>query len=51
MTRPPAKPTAAQLEFFEKEVRPVLVARCYKCHAAESKKVREGSGWTRARGC
>ena len=36
------KPTAAQLEFFEKEVRPVLVGRCYKCHAAESKKVRGG---------
>ena len=36
------KPTAAQLEFFEKEVRPVLVGRCYKCHAAESKQVRGG---------
>ena len=36
------KPTAAQLEFFEKEVRPVLVGRCYECHAAESKKVRGG---------
>jgi len=27
----------ADLEFFEKKVRPVLVARCYKCHSAEGK--------------
>lgn len=25
-------PTPAQLEFFEKQVRPVLVARCIECH-------------------
>ena len=31
---------AAQIETFEKEVRPLLVARCYKCHAAEAKRVR-----------
>ena len=23
----------ASLEFFEKEVRPILVARCFECHA------------------
>src|SRR4051794_4410877 len=34
------KATAAQIEAFEKEVRPLLVARCYKCHAAEAKRVR-----------
>src|SRR5262245_8575996 len=28
----PAKPDAAQVEFFEKQVRPVLVAHCIKCH-------------------
>ena len=29
---------AASLEFFEKQVRPVLIARCYKCHSEEEKK-------------
>ena len=27
----------AGVEFFEKSVRPVLVARCYECHSAEKK--------------
>lgn len=27
--------TAEQQEFFEKEVRPVLVQRCYECHAGD----------------
>ncbi|MBT6449668.1 MAG: hypothetical protein HOK62_02965, partial [Verrucomicrobiales bacterium] len=35
-----AKPTAAGLAFFEKKIRPVLVERCYKCHSAESEKLR-----------
>ncbi len=26
----------AQLEFFEKKIRPVLVERCYECHSEES---------------
>lgn len=26
-------PTPEQLEFFEKQVRPLLVARCFECHA------------------
>ncbi|MCW3097787.1 MAG: hypothetical protein JWL77_3405 [Chthonomonadaceae bacterium] len=29
---PADPPTAAQIEFFETHVRPVLVARCYGCH-------------------
>jgi len=33
-----APPTAAQLEFFEKEVRPVLAEHCYKCHGKEKQK-------------
>ncbi len=33
-----AIPTAAQLEFFEKEVRPVLADHCYKCHGKEKQK-------------
>ncbi len=32
-------PTAAQLEFFEKEVRPVLAEHCYSCHSVKSKKL------------
>jgi cytochrome c553 len=27
-----------QLEFFEKQVRPILANRCYKCHGSETKK-------------
>ena len=33
-----AEPTAAQAQFFENEVRPLLVERCYSCHSdAEGK--------------
>src|SRR5262249_39809612 len=27
-----AQPSAADMDFFEKQVRPLLAARCYKCH-------------------
>jgi mono/diheme cytochrome c family protein len=30
--RSPAGPSAAEVEFFEKEVRPLLVEKCAKCH-------------------
>ncbi len=30
-------PTAAQSEFFEKNIRPVLVERCYECHNSGGK--------------
>src|SRR4051812_11871500 len=33
-----AEPSAADLDHFEKSVRPILVEHCYKCHSAESKK-------------
>jgi hypothetical protein len=33
---------AQQVEFFEKNIRPVLVDKCYKCHSAESTKVKGG---------
>ncbi len=37
---PITKPSAAGIEHFEKKVRPVLVKHCYKCHSAESKKLK-----------
>ncbi|MFM7920255.1 MAG: c-type cytochrome domain-containing protein, partial [Planctomycetaceae bacterium] len=39
---PAAAGTAEQLAFFESKIRPVLVAHCYQCHAAESKIVQGG---------
>ena len=33
-----AVPTAAQLEFFEKEVRPILAENCYECHGPKKQK-------------
>ncbi len=32
--------TAEQLAFFENKIRPVLADRCYKCHSAESDKLK-----------
>ena len=32
---PAPKPTAAQLEFFETKVRPVLADHCYSCHGSK----------------
>src|SRR5688572_14719989 len=32
----------SELEFFEKRIRPVLVENCYKCHSAESEKLKGG---------
>src|SRR5437762_4465825 len=34
------KPTADQLAFFEKKIRPVLVDNCYKCHSPEAEKIK-----------
>jgi mono/diheme cytochrome c family protein len=36
--RKPEPTPAAQIEFFEKYVRPVLVTKCFQCHAAEKQK-------------
>ncbi|HVL11939.1 MAG TPA: c-type cytochrome domain-containing protein, partial [Gemmata sp.] len=33
-----AEPTPEQLEFFEKQVRPVLVEKCVGCHGPEKQK-------------
>jgi hypothetical protein len=32
----------AQLDFFEKKIRPVLAKECYECHSAEAKKIKGG---------
>ncbi len=32
----------AQLDFFEKKIRPVLVESCYECHSASAKKLKGG---------
>jgi hypothetical protein len=36
------KGRAEDFEFFEKHIRPVLVENCYKCHSAESEKLKGG---------
>ncbi|MFO0906730.1 MAG: DUF1549 domain-containing protein, partial [Pirellulales bacterium] len=33
---------ASAIEFFEKEVRPVLINRCYECHSQDAKKIQGG---------
>jgi len=35
-------PNPKQVDFFEKNIRPVLLTHCYECHSAESKKVKGG---------
>ena len=32
----------ADLEFFEKKIRPVLAKECYECHSAGAKKLKGG---------
>jgi len=32
-----AQPSDAQLDFFEKRIRPISAERCYDCHSAEKK--------------
>ncbi|MEQ1851241.1 MAG: DUF1549 domain-containing protein, partial [Chthoniobacteraceae bacterium] len=36
------RPTAEQIDFFEKKIRPVLSDKCYKCHSEKSDKVKGG---------
>ena len=49
--KPAEKLTAKQLTFFEKKIRPLLVANCYGCHSAKAKAVKGGllldsrAGW------
>ena len=37
---PARPPTAEELAFFEKKIRPVLVDKCYKCHSAGAEKIK-----------
>jgi hypothetical protein len=36
------KQDKAGIEFFEKHIRPVLVSKCYQCHAATSREIKGG---------
>ena len=36
------KPTAAGIEFFEKNIRPVLSSQCYQCHASDTDQIKGG---------
>ena len=40
--KPAEKISPDQLAFFEKKIRPVLVAKCYQCHSANAEKVKGG---------
>ncbi|HCA49196.1 MAG TPA: hypothetical protein DEP12_02240 [Planctomycetaceae bacterium] len=35
-----AQDNAAQLEFFEKRIRPVLITKCYECHSSISSQIK-----------
>ncbi len=37
-----AHPSSEGVEFFEKNVRPILVETCYKCHSAKAEKLKGG---------
>src|SRR3954471_2973113 len=39
---PATRPTAEGVEYFEKNIRPVLVERCYRCHSADAEKIKGG---------
>ena len=39
---PGAELTPAQTEFFEGKIRPILADNCYKCHSAQSEKIKGG---------
>ncbi|MFM9964790.1 MAG: PSD1 and planctomycete cytochrome C domain-containing protein [Planctomycetaceae bacterium] len=36
------EPSVADLDFFEKRVRPLLVQRCFECHSAKAEKLKGG---------
>src|SRR5688500_10552598 len=42
VAKPPAEPSAAQVEFYEKKIRPLLAENCYQCHSTRAKRVKGG---------
>ncbi len=38
----PQQPTANELEFFEKQIRPLLVTHCFECHSASADQAEGG---------
>jgi hypothetical protein len=42
MAAPPAAPSPEQIAFFEKNIRPLLVDQCYRCHSTSAAKVKGG---------
>src|SRR3982750_3117397 len=38
----PPESSPEELAFFEKKIRPVLVANCYQCHSAQAAQVKGG---------
>ena len=49
--QPPGGGDAMGVAFFERQIRPLLAERCYKCHGPESKKANGGLRLDSARGC
>jgi cytochrome c553 len=39
-------PAASEVEFFEKSIRPVLAANCYRCHGEDPEKLKSGLNLT-----
>jgi len=37
-----ADPSKSDIEFFEKQIRPLLAKHCYSCHSAQAKKLQAG---------
>ena len=37
-----AEPSVADTDYFEKKVRPLLVAKCYECHSSSALKLKGG---------
>src|SRR5882724_7131394 len=35
-----AESTSEQIDYFEKQIRPIFAERCYKCHSAQSEKLK-----------
>src|SRR6266436_6061375 len=34
--------TSEQIDYFEKQIRPIFAGRCYKCHSTQSEKLKGG---------